>query len=226
MKGVLTARSKTSRRRRERSRVPTIDHRAQNMSVGVKYLQPLILMEEDTGIVHVDADLIEVSGDKLDVEECIGMIRAVIIDPYEMAERFGLDVHEACLVENEDLDRFVSAFFDFEDCTNFQSEMKRFFEYPFGRTLYIARIEIVDKSRGRGLSLPFLERAIDLLAPGCHAVVMYPCAFGGEAGDEASERLSKHYGRIGFVKLGDTGYVGRDPVRNHPRAVLAGRYAP
>jgi GNAT superfamily N-acetyltransferase len=85
--------------------------------------------------------------------------------------------------------------------------------------LYIKRIEIEPKYRGKGIGLAAIRRAIDVLRVNCELVALkpFPLQFEGKVtptnrreAQAATTKLKRYYRRMGFKDLGGTGFMMLD----------------
>ncbi len=206
---------------------------ASSMSLGVDS-RPELTIDLQRSLASSDdeyAYLGEHSGVLRDVEtdELAGRMRVFVID-LEGAASFGWSASE--LLDLEDATEIYMTLLGEEE-GNFSPAVLRILgeEFAFNRNmLVIDRIELLPIYRGRGLGITCMNACLNHLSLGCRIATLkaYPLQFEGHARDsedwnsglhlsslpknqrEATRRLRRHYGQLGFQTVPRTELMIRD----------------
>jgi GNAT superfamily N-acetyltransferase len=150
--------------------------------------------------------------DENDEETNIGTITAVLIDA-DRAAQAGLDLWHAADAYAGDIEAVTDTFFvDGQLGTEALGDL----DICLPNLLYIQRVEVKRKYRGKGIGLAAIRRAIDVLRVNCDVVALkpFPLQFEGKVtptnrkeAQTATTKLKRYYRRMGFKGVTGTDYM-------------------
>ncbi len=148
-----------------------------------------------------------------------------------LAVNRGVDIVDVADSIDGDLCAYCEALFEAGTASDLRDEVTEQFEYPTGsRVLMLHLAKVLPEFRGQNLGLVAARKIIEQFGDGLVVAKAQPLqhhdGFNDESAmayetfepvrDTALKRLTRHWQRLGFKPIGDTGYLGLNTANNLP----------
>jgi hypothetical protein len=148
-----------------------------------------------------------------------------------LAVNSGVDIVDVADSIDQDMTEYCSALFEPGTASDVRDEVLEQFEFPTGsRMLMLHLAKILPEFRGRHLALVAAHKIIEQFGDGLVVAKAQPLQHHDGFNDESAmqyetlervrstalKRLTRHWQRLGFEPIGDTGYLGLSTANTYP----------
>lgn len=200
--------------------------------ISLEHRVPLGRVDDDEDLIqHYKSKIVLVRDDK---ESVAGTFDFYVVNVSLVVNR-GSDVVDAADAVDQDLYNYCSTLFEPGTASELREEIVEQFEYPTGSRLLILHLaKVLPEYRGKRLALVAAHKIIEQFGDGLVIAKAQPLQHHDGFKDEkemrydtfepvcatALKRLERHWRRLGFETIGNTGYLGLSTANKLPEPKL------